>query len=147
LEALLQIQLGGDGECFQVSVHAFLERILEESVASSSFAHLARRSFILQCPLLLISAALAYYLVPNKANDENEGSKSEKFARIDFAGAASLAATITTSMLAVELAGQKFRWNHPIIIVLVLLSIGFGAVFVITEKFYAVEPVFPLGLL
>jgi predicted membrane channel-forming protein YqfA (hemolysin III family) len=101
----------------------------------------------LQCPLLLIAAALAYWLVPNRANEETEASASDKFARIDFAGATSLAATITSFMLAVELAGQKFRWNHPIIIILALLSIGFGVVFAITEKYFAVEPVFPLELL
>jgi hypothetical protein len=50
-------------------------------------------------------------------------------------------------MIAVELAGQKLPWNHPVILGLVAGSVVFGGLFVITEEYWAYEPVFPLHLL
>lgn len=105
-----------------------------------------RWSFILQCPLLLIAGLLAFFLVPDRAEEE-ETKGMERLARIDFAGAGLLAASITTLMLAFELAGQKLPWNDPIIIGLVAVSGSTGVLFLITETYWAAEPVFPLHLL
>jgi MFS family permease len=106
-----------------------------------------RWSFILQCPLLAIAALLAYFLVPHKARPEDSKSGVSRLARIDFAGSVLLASTITALMLAVELAGQKLPWNHPIVLGLVAASVAFGGLFVVTEEYWAYEPVFPLHLL
>jgi len=106
-----------------------------------------RWSFILQCPLLAIAALLAWFLVPHKARPDDSKSGASKLARIDFAGAALLAVTITSLMLAIELGGQKLPWNHPVILGLVAGSVAFGALFAVTEAYWAYEPVFPLQLL
>jgi hypothetical protein len=50
-------------------------------------------------------------------------------------------------MLVLELAGQKLPWNHPVIFGLVAASLGTGALFLVTEIYWAAEPVFPLYLL
>jgi MFS family permease len=106
-----------------------------------------RWSFILQCPLLGLAALLAWFLVPHKARPENLKSGPSRLARIDFAGSTLLAGTITTLMVAVELAGQKLPWNHPIVLSLLGGSVALGGLFVITEEYWTYEPVFPLRLL
>lgn len=106
-----------------------------------------RWSFILQAPLLAVAALLAWFLVPPKSHKGQKKSILSRLARIDFAGAGLLAITITALMLAVELLGQKLRWNHPIITGLVAVSAISGAFFVATEAYWAPEPVFPLHLL
>jgi hypothetical protein len=104
------------------------------------------RSFTLQFPLLLCAALLALFFVPN-TTQENDESLSSKFARIDFGGASLLAISITSLMLAVELVGKRYPWNHPMIIGLIVSTVAGGTLFALFEKHYAAEPVFPLYLL
>jgi MFS family permease len=116
-----------------------------------------RWSFILQSPLIVLSGLIVWYLVPqtnhsksstpNSDAGENEVPAISKWARIDFAGAFLIASTITSIMLAAELAGQKLPWNHPIIFGLIALSLASGVLFVYTENHWALEPIFPLHLL
>ena len=74
-------------------------------------------------------------------------SKAQKFRRIDFSGAFLLAGTITSFLLVVELGGQKVPWISPTTIVLFSLGLVCSIFFVITEKYWALEPIFPLKLL
>ncbi|KAF2434070.1 major facilitator superfamily transporter [Tothia fuscella] len=107
-----------------------------------------RWSFILQCPLLAVAAILAWFLVPHKDHTgKQEKSILARLARIDFIGAGLLATAITTLMMAVELLGQRLRWNHPILLGLVAASTVSGVLFLATEAYWAPEPVFPLHLL
>jgi hypothetical protein len=96
--------------------------------------------------LLLCAALLALFFVPN-TNQDNDDSPSSKFARIDFGGASLLAISITSLMLAVELVGKKYPWNHPLIFGLIVSTVATGILFAFLEKHYATEPVFPLYLL
>ncbi len=105
------------------------------------------RSFILQCPLLAGAALLAFFLVPSHPRPEEPKSGLKRLARIDFAGAILLATSVTTIMLAVELASKQLRWNHPVVFGLVGTSIVCGILFLLTETYWAYEPVFPLHLL
>jgi hypothetical protein len=98
-------------------------------------------------PLIGISALLAWILIPHKVREQDVEAKKAKVSRIDFAGAILLALTITTFLLVVELAGQKLPWNHPIIFVLFGASTASGIVFLLTEVYWAVEPIFPPQLL
>jgi hypothetical protein len=99
--------------------------------------------------LIIFSGALALWLIPSRSKDRlnEDGSKEEKFRRIDFAGAFLLAATITSFLLAIELGGQKVPWLSPLIIVLFATATGCASLFYLTEKNWALEPVFPLELL
>jgi predicted MFS family arabinose efflux permease len=116
-----------------------------------------RWSFILQSPLIILSALLAWYFIPhnhgskasvhNNRLDSLEVESGSKWARIDFAGAFWLASTITSVLLAVELAGQNFPNNRPIVFILLGWSLLSGISFVYTETFWAIEPIFPLHLL
>lgn len=99
--------------------------------------------------MIVLSGALAAWLIPSAPKDRlnGESSSEDKFRSIDFAGAFLLAATITSSLLAVEVGGQKLPWNSPLIVILFATAIVCAALFYMTEKFWAPEPIFPLQLL
>ncbi|QDS75640.1 hypothetical protein FKW77_006935 [Venturia effusa] len=105
-----------------------------------------RWSFLGQAPLIAMSALLVWILVPHRVHDDEE-TKTEKFSRIDFAGAFFLATTITSFLLVVEIGGRKLAWNHPFILVLVATTMLSAMLFVITETRWAAEPIFPTHLL
>lgn len=106
------------------------------------------RSFLGQCPLTLLAIISTYLLVPKQTalqkGDVKEGSK---LARIDFAGAFLLAATILFFLLPLEITGEKIPWTHPFVLGLFASSIIMGVLFVLVETHWAKEPVFPLHLL
>jgi MFS family permease len=116
-----------------------------------------RWSFLIQAPLVLVAALLAWVMIPGPKEpkeSEREGEEADvkpkrsKIARIDFAGAILLALTVTSLLLAVELAGQqKVAVMHAAILGLLASFLGFGVLFVLTEVYWAAEPVFPVHLL
>jgi MFS family permease len=105
-----------------------------------------RSAFIIQCPLLLLAGLVAYPLVPTIKEIESVDIMT-KLRRIDFAGSGLIAASVTTMMLVLEIAGQKLPWNHPVVLGLATVSVATGGLFLITETYWAAEPVFPLHLL
>ena len=54
---------------------------------------------------------------------------------------------MTGFLLALDLGGQKVRWTHPIIWILLSLSAVFGIIFLAVEAYVAQEPIFPLRLM
>lgn len=96
--------------------------------------------------MIAISALFVWILVPHKVQDE-EDSKKDQFSRIDFTGAFLLAATVTSFLLVVEIGGRKVAWTHPLILILLTISVLSAVLFVITETRWAVEPIFPIHLL
>jgi Fungal trichothecene efflux pump (TRI12) len=105
------------------------------------------RSFLGQGPLIGVSGLLALWLIPRTQRRAEEGTKLEKFRRIDFAGAILLATTVTSFLVAIELGGQKVSWNSPVIFGLLAAGIVGAGWFFATEKYWAQEPIFPLELL
>ena len=101
----------------------------------------------MQGPLLLLSTVLVIILVPQKADANDEQSWTTKLKRIDFVGAISLAVSITSLMFAVQLSNQHLGWTHPLILGLIAGFIVAAGLFVVVEKYWAPEPVFPLELL
>jgi Fungal trichothecene efflux pump (TRI12) len=97
--------------------------------------------------LIVLSGLLAIWLIPRRQRNDLEVSKAEKFRRIDFAGAILLATTITSFLTAIELGGQKVPWTSLVIFGLFGAGIVCATFFLLTEKYWAVEPIFPLELL
>lgn len=108
------------------------------------------RSFLLQCPLSLAAIILVAWKLDGPESSlsflETE-EKPSKFRRIDFLGSASLAITISTFILALDLGGQQLPWSHPFIWILFASSALFGLLFILVEAFVANEPILPLRLL
>lgn len=93
---------------------------------------------------------VAYKL--NIATDEEKNtcqkqSQLSKLRRIDFLGASLMAASITCGLLVLELGGQRMSWTHPMVLSLLGGSLVTGTLFLLTEAFWAKEPIFPLRLL
>ena len=93
--------------------------------------------FYLNLPLSILSLFMIVTRMPR--------SIRRRGARIDFAGAALIALSITALMLALSWGGHAQPWGSPTILGLFgLFAAGFAA-FVIVERF-AAEPVMPLDL-
>lgn len=70
-----------------------------------------------------------------------------RLARINFLGAASIAAITLFFLLLIEIGGVKLPWSHPVVPVLFRLNGVPVIFFIITEAWWAKEPIFPLQLL
>ncbi|MCJ1470008.1 hypothetical protein MMC07_008653 [Pseudocyphellaria aurata] len=107
-------------------------------------------SFYLQSPLAIVAIVLVLWKFdstePSLSGRRPDSSKT-KLRRVDFFGSVTLAITITSFLLALDLGGQKIHWNHPIIWMLVSSSAVFGLVFLLVEGYVAQEPIFPLRLI
>lgn len=68
-----------------------------------------------------------------------------KLKRIDFIGAFFMSVAILACITAFDLGSKKA--NTSVLITLVVIGVSAGALFALTEKFWAKEPIFPLELL
>jgi hypothetical protein len=104
------------------------------------------RAFIGQCPLLLLSIVLVWWrLEEPHQNIELKQSIWTKLKRIDFIGAFFMSAAILACITAFDLGSKKA--NTPMLVSLIAVGVTAGVFFVLTEKFWAKEPIFPLELL
>jgi EmrB/QacA subfamily drug resistance transporter len=65
--------------------------------------------------------------------------------KIDYLGAALLAACLSAVVLLCTLGGTTYKWGSPVIVVLALVAVVLLSLFIFTER-RAAEPVLPLGL-
>ena len=99
------------------------------------------------CALLLVTWKVKSPApLSSSESDKNPGHLG-KLRRIDFLGAISLASTIVSFLLIVDLGGQKLSWKSPLIGVIFAIAAFCGIVFIIDEAYVAREPIFPLRLL
>ena len=97
---------------------------------------------------MMIGVLLTFWLIPQekpaKGAPETKGSR---LSRVDFLGATLLGCCIIAFLLPTQLGGTYIPWNDARIFLLFGASFLFGYLFVICEKSWAKEPVFPLSLL
>lgn len=108
------------------------------------------RSFLGQCPLILLVAALVAWKLPKSTNhpppDASKRSSAAKFSRIDIPGSVLIFCTIASLLLVLDLGGKKLSLDSPILIGLICATLAFAVFFVLVEGYWAKEPVFPLRL-
>jgi hypothetical protein len=110
-----------------------------------------RRSFLGQCPPLLMALALLLWKLPASSpptrvdEDEVPVQKKSKLARIDFLGASLLASTIVTFLLILNL-GPRADSAQTISILAVILVVLI-ALFILVERRRVSQAIFPLSLL
>ncbi|KAI4738397.1 MFS general substrate transporter [Aureobasidium sp. EXF-12298] len=105
-----------------------------------------RWAFIGQCPLLLLSIVLVWWkLEEPQQSVELKQSIWTKLKRIDFVGAFFMSVAILACITAFDLGSKKA--SSTLIAILVATGVTAGVFFVLTEKFWAKEPIFPLELL
>ncbi|THV63802.1 MFS general substrate transporter [Aureobasidium pullulans] len=104
------------------------------------------RAFIGQCPLLLLSISLVWWKLEEPQHEvELKQSVWTKLKRIDFVGAFFMSVAILAFITAFDLGSKKA--NTSVLITLVVIGVSAGALFALTERFWAKEPIFPLELL
>ncbi|KAF2278941.1 MFS general substrate transporter [Westerdykella ornata] len=112
-----------------------------------------RWSFLLQLPFALLGIFLILLTLPsdtthNASLDPDPEPKSQsKLARIDFVGATLMTLTILSFLFPLELGGVKVPWSHPLIPGLVGGGCVFGGLFLVSQAWWAREPIFPVELL
>ncbi|THW92717.1 MFS general substrate transporter [Aureobasidium pullulans] len=105
-----------------------------------------RWAFIGQCPLLLLSIVLVWWKLEEPQHEvELKQSVWTKLKRIDFVGAFFMSVTILAFITTFDLGSKKA--NTSVLITLIVIGVSAGALFALTEKFWAKEPIFPLELL
>lgn len=106
----------------------------------------APRSFLAQCPPVLLAIALVAWKLPSTGRFGAQQKTISRLRRIDFVGSILLAATLTCSLLALN-AGLTLPWNAPVSWVLFGTSLVLGILFLNIEAYFASEPILPLRLL
>jgi MFS family permease len=102
-----------------------------------------RWAFLVQVPLILISACLVYLNV----NVPTKESGTPSLKRVDFMGALTLIAALVLLLSGLNAGGNTVPWTHPIVLVTLPLSAVFLGLFIYVEEKIASEPIIPVRLL
>jgi MFS family permease len=108
-----------------------------------------RWAFIIQIPILLISAVLVWLKVhiPLKNTEETPW---QKFQKVDFLGSITLVSAVSCLLVGMTLktsADIELLWSDPKVWVLLLLSGVLAIAFILTEKYIARAPLMPMRLI
>jgi EmrB/QacA subfamily drug resistance transporter len=93
--------------------------------------------FYINLPLGILALAVIAATLPGRSERQHR--------RIDWAGAALLATTLSAIILVTDLGGTAYPWTSPIVLGLMALGVVSLVGFLIAER-RAAEPVLPLGL-
>ncbi|KAF5233998.1 hypothetical protein FANTH_12352 [Fusarium anthophilum] len=108
-----------------------------------------RWCFIGQSPVATLAVLLIIWKLPvniaGRRADPACSRIADKLRRVDFAGFAFLPAALVTAFIGLDLAGKLYPLQYTV-------PLGASAVFLLTsfyyvEKYYAQEPIIPMGLL
>lgn len=130
-----------------------LEMVIYCNLQAASSYHnsdILLRSFYFQSPLAIVAILLVCWKFDSpepSLSGYTPVSTKRKLRRVDILGSLTLAIAITGFLLALDLGAQKIRWTHPIIWILLSLSVVVGITFLLVEAYVAQEPIFPLRLL
>ncbi|KAH7029823.1 major facilitator superfamily domain-containing protein [Microdochium trichocladiopsis] len=105
-----------------------------------------RWSFMGQVPVFCLAILLCLAWLPRQQQIDSK-EKPRGLARVDFLGAGLLALFILALLLPFELSSLPGGWSGPTIAAVIAAPILLGALFVLAEKRWAVEPIFPLEVL
>lgn len=107
-----------------------------------------RWAFIIQIPILLISAILVWLKVHIPLKNTGETPK-QKLAKVDFLGSITLVSAVSCLLVGMTLktsADIELPWSDPKVWVLLLVSGIFAIAFVLVEKYVAKAPLMPMRL-
>ncbi|KAF3893630.1 Vacuolar membrane amino acid uptake transporter [Trichophyton interdigitale] len=103
-------------------------------------------SFVVQAPTAIMCCIISIVLLPPAKPMDKNVKKIPLRKRVDFLGIAMFAISITTFLVALRLLGDH-EASTSITILFGVVSVVFGAFFLVVETYYAREPVIPPGLL
>ena len=142
--------LGGPlGKCLGLTlVDIYLKR---NSISTGGFLSSNigwRWAFIIQIPILIISAILVWLKVHIPLKNTGETPR-QKLAKVDFLGSITLVSAVSCLLVGMTLktsADTELPWSDPKVWVLLLLSGIFAIAFILVEKFVAKAPLMPMRL-
>ncbi|EEU37711.1 uncharacterized protein NECHADRAFT_53466 [Fusarium vanettenii 77-13-4] len=109
-----------------------------------------RWSFIGQGPLVLLAALCVWISFPGQLSQaeprQTSLALSTRIARIDWAGAFTLAVTIASLLLPLEIGGVNVPWSHPLILCLFAGHHVLLAGFIYIETRLVREPIIDLSI-
>ncbi|KAH9963165.1 MFS general substrate transporter [Russula dissimulans] len=105
-----------------------------------------RHAFLFQIPVLAFSCILVAWKVTIPLSQDVKNQPLHlKMRRMDFAGSATLAATIGCLLLGATFKStESLPWGNPLVCGLFVASAGFGVLFVAVEARWSPYPVMPL---
>jgi MFS family permease len=107
-----------------------------------------RWAFVIQIPILVISAVLVWLKVHIPLKNTGETPR-QKLARVDFLGSITLVSAVSCLLVGMTLktsADIELPYSDPRVWVLLLLSGVFAVAFVMVEKYIAKSPLMPMRL-
>lgn len=109
------------------------------------------RGFFLQCPLVLIGLILTELKLSISVHGSQDSlgkqSITQKLKRVDLLGTFLLSITILGFLIFLHLGRQELGWLNVPVLWAAATSIIAVVAFLAVEKWYAVEPIFPLRLI
>ena len=106
-----------------------------------------RLAFLIQVPPVVIAIFLVQWQLQLPSKDfDKESSTWKKLKRVDFIGAFFLCYTIFAGCFVLDAAGEKYTWDSPEMLSIIISGIASLAFFVVTAQRVS-EPIFPLRLL
>lgn len=99
--------------------------------------------FVLQIPLLVLSAVMALSVLPARAAGRRQLARGEL--QLDWAGAVSVASAVGAFLLGLN-RGPEWGWTSPGVLAAFVVSV-LAAVFFVAAERRAPDPVFPLDYL
>lgn len=110
-----------------------------------------RWSFLGQVPVALLAIGLVQWKLPILESETSSPLSSQgilaKLRRIDFPGAFFLSATILCICLVLDAGGSRIPWDSPLLFGLVGGALVAALGFLVTARYYATEPIFPIELM
>ncbi|KAB5575515.1 major facilitator superfamily domain-containing protein [Coniochaeta sp. 2T2.1] len=102
-----------------------------------------RLAFLIQVPVVIVSAVLVFFLVKVPPKVSNKSLVS----RIDFTGAFLIIAFLVTLLLGLNAGGNLVPWTHPLVLTTIPVSVVLLVTLVWWEADRAAQPIIPVRLL
>ncbi|KAG9294619.1 hypothetical protein G9A89_008098 [Geosiphon pyriformis] len=103
-----------------------------------------RMCFYLNLPIGALAIGAVFFLL---RLPQREGSFIEKLNRIDWLGTSILVLATVSLLLPLSWGGDRYPWNHPIIISLLCSGTILFILFGVIEAHYPIEPISPIHLI
>lgn len=103
-------------------------------------------------PLALLLVLTAGYGLPStlastKEMPDDTRTSIKKLSNLDIPGVITFALTMATFLALSALGGQRFAWDHPVILCTGAACTALGIIFILIQGFIAKRPLIPLQLL
>jgi MFS family permease len=111
-------------------------------ILAATFAQKAswRYLFYMLCPVMCLAGGVAWFFLPSTTPS---GQFKEGLKKIDYWGVATAAVALFMLLIPISGGGSYFRWDSPMVIVMLIIGSLFVVAFIIVEAKVATLPMMP----